>query len=385
MRKLLVLLLALIGILAGGCIVRFGTLTNEGDRAHFVGLASNLTNADVVAASVQVDFLNSSGNVIATKNVSPCTRTLQKHEDSPIEASLPAGVTAKSVKTTVRPLTFGAKDEADLDVDEDDIEITTAADETHIKGTVDVGDDDLRDVHVCAALFDDDGDVIAVGDDNTSPSDINSDDSGTFDVTIDTSDIDIDDIDQFELWVDALTHSPSDVTAPVVFGPDDFSSAIQDTGLLSPGDAADVGDFATQDEALTSNDVYATAVTTAGAAKTHVFSDYPLDAADIPNSANIEGIGVRVDWKIDTIGNNSQIKVELSWDAGASWTAAKTSTELSTTEETVILGGSSEDWGRNWDVDELTDANFRVRITADSDVAKTFSFDWIPVTIYYTD
>jgi hypothetical protein len=172
----------------------------------------------------------------------------------------------------------------------------------------------------------------------------------------------------------------------VVVGPNDVESAVHNTGLLSPADAADAGDFVpTQDEALTSNDVYATAVTTAGAAKTHVFLDYPLDAADIPNSANIEGIGVRVDWKIDVIGDNSQIKVELSWDGGASWTAAKTSTELSTTEETVILGGSSEDWGHNWDVDELTDANFRVRITADSDVTKTFSFDWIPVTIYYTD
>jgi hypothetical protein len=383
MRKLLVLLLALIGILAAGCIVRFGTFND--DTNHFVGLASNLTNADVVAASVQVDFLNSSGSVVYTKNVSPCTRTLQKHMDSPVEATAPTSINAKTTKETVRPLTFGTKDVADLDVDEDNITITATADEAHIKGTVDVGDDDLRSVHVCAALFDNDGDVIAVGDDDTSPSDIDSDDSGTFDVTIDTSDIDIGDVDQFELWVDALTHSPSDVTAPVVVGPDDFSSAIQDTGLLSPGDAADVGGFANQDNALTSNDVYATAAASSGNPKTHVFLDYPLDAADIPNSANIEGIGVRVDWKIDVVGDNSQIKVELSWDAGTSWTAAKTSTELSTTEETVILGGSSEDWGRNWDVDELTDANFRVRITAASDAAHTFSFDWIPVTIYYTD
>jgi len=219
-RKLLIPLLALIGILAAGCIVRFGTFND--DTNQFVGLASNLTNVDVVAASVQVDFLNSSGSVVYTRNVSPCTRTLQKHMDSPVEATAPSSINARTTKETVRPLTFGHKTVADLDVDEDDIEITTTADEVHIEGTVDVGDDDLDDVHVCAALFDNDGDVIAVGDDDTSPSDIDSDNSGTFDVTIDTSDIDIDDIDQFELWVDALTHSPSDVTAPVVFGPDDF-------------------------------------------------------------------------------------------------------------------------------------------------------------------
>jgi hypothetical protein len=220
MKRLLVLALAITGILAAGCIVRFGTFND--DTNHFVGLASNLSTVDVVAASVQVDFLNSSGTVVYTRNVSPCTRTLQKHMDSPVEATAPSSINAKTTKETVRPLTFGHKTVADLDVDEDDIEITATDDEVHIEGTVDVGDDDLDDVHVCAALFDDDGDVIAVGDDNTSPSDIDSDDSGTFDVTIDTSDIDIDDIDEFELWVDAVTHSPSDVTAPVVVGPDDF-------------------------------------------------------------------------------------------------------------------------------------------------------------------
>jgi len=379
-KKLLVLLLALIGILAAGCIVRFGTFND--DTNQFVGLASNLTNVDVVAASVQVDFLNSSGTVVYTRNVDPCTRTLQKKMDSPVEATAPSSINAKTTKETVRPLSFGHKDVADLDVDEGNIEMDITDAETHITGSIDANED-LEEVHVCAALFDNDGNVIAVGHDfSTTPGDIDDNDTGTFDVSIDTGDIDIDDIDQYELWFDAI--AGNEVTAPEVVGPNDAESAVHSTGLLSPADAADLGDFANQDNALTSNDVYATAVTTGGDPKTHVFLDYPLDAADIPNSANIEGIGVRVDWKIDATGDNSQIKVELSWDGGASWTAAKTSTELSTTEETVILGGSSEDWGHNWDVDKLTDANFRVRITADSDAAHTFSFDWIPVTIYYT-
>ncbi len=382
MKRLLVLALAVTGVLAAGCFVRFGTFND--DSNHFVGLASNLTNVDVVAASVQVDFLNSSGTIVDTENVSPCTRTLQKQMNSPVEATAPSSINARTTKETVRPLTFGHKTVADLDVDEDTIAITTSADEaeTHITGSIDANED-LENVHVCAALFDNDGNVIAVGHDfSTTPGDIDDNHTGTFDVSVDTSDIDVGDIDQYELWFDAI--AGNDVTAPVVVGPNGAESAVHNTGLLSPGDAADVGDFANQDNALTSNDVYATAVTTGGAAKTHVFLDYPLDAADIPNSANIEGIGVRVDWKIDATGDNSLIKVELSWDGGLSWTVAKTSTELSTTEETVILGGSSEDWGHNWDVDELTDANFRVKITADSDAEHAFSFDWIPVTIYYT-
>lgn len=224
MKRLLLAALALVGILSAGCIVRYGTLTNENDTADFVGLASNLTNVDVVAASVQVDFLDSSGLVISTVNTSPCTRTLQKHKDSPIEASLPTGVTAKSVRTTVHPLSFGTKVVADLDVNEDDIVITTIGDNMHIEGTVDVGGDDLYSVHVCAALLDNDGNVLAVGDDTTSPAGIDSDESGTFDASIDTTNIsDTGDIDQYELWVDALVHHPTDVTAPVVVGPNDVA------------------------------------------------------------------------------------------------------------------------------------------------------------------
>ena len=233
MKRLLVLALAITGILAAGCIVRFGTF--DDDTNQFVGLASNLSNVDVVAASVQVDFLNRSGAIVYTENVSPCTRTLQKHMDSPVEATAPSSIDARTTEETVRPLTFGHKAVADLDVDEDDIEITITDDETRITGSIDANED-LENVHVCAALFDDDGNVIAVGRDfSTTPGDIDDNDTGTFDVSIDTGDIDVDDIDQFELWFDAI--ADNDVTAPVVVGPDDiddFTATPTPTGTPTP-------------------------------------------------------------------------------------------------------------------------------------------------------
>jgi len=222
MKRLLVIVLAVTGILAAGCIVRFGTLYEDAsDTSHFVGLASNLSTIDVVAASIRVDFYDSGNRLLDTDFVSPCTRTLQVKKDSPFEAVASTGVTANHVQTTVYPLTLGKKAVADLDVDEDDITITTTDDELHIEGTVDVGNDDLYAVHVCAALFDDDDNVLAVGSDTTSPADIDEDESGTFDVSIDISDIDVDDVEQYELWVDALVHNPNDVTAPVIVGPED--------------------------------------------------------------------------------------------------------------------------------------------------------------------
>ncbi|HLG16602.1 MAG TPA: hypothetical protein VJH03_19180 [Blastocatellia bacterium] len=36
---------------------------------------------------------------------------------------------------------------------------------------------------------------------------------------------------------------------------------------------------------------------------------------------------------------------------------------LSTSELTYILGGVADTWGRTWSISELSNANFRVRIT----------------------
>jgi len=214
MKRLLVLVLTVTGILAAGCIVRFGTLYEDAsDTSHFVGLASNLSTIDVVAASIQVDFYDSGNRLLDTEFVSPCTRTLQVKKDSPFEAIAPAGVTANHVQTTVRPLTLGKVAVADLDVD--NIEITTSGDTTHIKGDIDVGHKDLFAVQVCAALLDKHGDVLKVGRHLASPSSIDNDESGTFDVSIPSDD----DATKYQLWVDALVHNPNDVTAPVVVGP----------------------------------------------------------------------------------------------------------------------------------------------------------------------
>jgi len=228
MKRLLVLALAVTGVLAAGCFVRFGTLYEADDTSHFVGLASNLSTIDVVAASIQVDFLDSSNRLLDTEFVSPCTRTLQVQKDSPFEAVAPAGVTANHVQTTVRPLTVGKKAVADLDVD--NIEITESGGTMHIKGDIDVGGRDLFAVQVCAALLDKHGDVLKVGRHLASPSNIDRKDSGTFDVSIPSDD----DATKYQLWVDALVHNPNDVTAPVVVGPNSIKLATP-TPTATPG------------------------------------------------------------------------------------------------------------------------------------------------------
>jgi hypothetical protein len=231
MRKLLVLLLALIGIVAGGCIIQFSTLyVDDVSRTHFVGLASNLTNADVVSASVEVRFYDSSNNLLATKSVSPCTRTLQAHQSSPVESIIPAGVTVKRAETVVHPQTFGEKMVPDFDIK--NISFEKDGTVAHLKGEVTNNDNEaFYAVQVCAAFYDDDDDVVRVGSDYLDLTTLSEDKTGEFDIEIEDWTADA---EQYELWVDATTRSPKDVTAPVVEGPDDIPGLATATPTATP-------------------------------------------------------------------------------------------------------------------------------------------------------
>ncbi len=77
--------------------------------------------------------------------------------------------------------------------------------------------------------------------------------------------------------------------------------------------------------------------------------------------------------------------VELSWDGGATWTAANTTPVLNDSESTFLLDGETDTWGRTWSDTEFSDANFRLRITnVANGTARDFFLDWVPVKVYYT-
>lgn len=113
----------------------------------------------------------------------------------------------------------------------------------------------------------------------------------------------------------------------------------------------------------------------------HVF--YGYDFSSVPSGSTIQGIEVRLDMKVDSTYGSPRSCIELSWDGGLTWTAAKTtSTNYTTSEATYILGGTGDTWGRAWSTGEL--ANLRVRITnIASSTSRDFSLDWIPVRISY--
>ena len=160
--------------------------------------------------------------------------------------------------------------------------------------------------------------------------------------------------------------------------------AVSDTGYLSPtAQAADTGGDGDGFESDPTNafaDDASFATNVGGDGDRHRFYDYGIS---LKSSCGISGIEVRLDWWLSALGGGNSMDVELSWDGGASWTAAKTDAVESTSERSAILGGSSDTWGRTWTVAELSDSNFRARVTTNGSGGLTYYLDWAPVKVYY--
>jgi len=62
-----------------------------------------------------------------------------------------------------------------------------------------------------------------------------------------------------------------------------------------------------------------------------------------------------VDACVDNASGTRAMCAELSWNGGATWTAAKSTPSLSTSQSTYTLGNASDNWGaRGYPVTSLT-------------------------------
>jgi len=113
----------------------------------------------------------------------------------------------------------------------------------------------------------------------------------------------------------------------------------------------------------------------------HLFYNYSFT---LPGGATVRGIEVRLDARVNNTSSSPKMCVQLSWDGGASWTAAKSTATLTTSEATYTLGGATDTWGRAWSSAEFSNANFRVRvINVASSAVRDFSLDWVAVNVRY--
>jgi hypothetical protein len=146
----------------------------------------------------------------------------------------------------------------------------------------------------------------------------------------------------------------------------------------SPSNAySDNGSFALDTNSGTGTSTSCTATTK----DKHLYYNYGFS---FPGTVTIKGVEVRLDAKADTTAGSPKLCVQLSWNGGASWTTAKSTTTLTTSEATYLLGGATDTWGRTWTTNDFTNANFRVRVVmVASSTARDFSLDWVTVKVHH--
>lgn len=142
---------------------------------------------------------------------------------------------------------------------------------------------------------------------------------------------------------------------------------------------ANDGAFAVDDNSGTSNLTSCTDVTK----DRHQFSNFS-NILSVPPGSTIAGIEVRLDAKVDGLIGSPKMCVLLSQNGGITWTAAKETPLLQTTEGSYVLGGPTDLWGTIWSPGSFSYTNFRVRVVnVSSSSLRDFSLDWVAVKVYY--
>ena len=182
-----------------------------------------------------------------------------------------------------------------------------------------------------------------------------------------------------------ITPSPANTgfLAPNANAAQTSSSGDNNGYELNPSNAhADGGGIAQDVNSGTNNN----GSCTANSKDKHLFYDFNIDL-NLPVGATVKGIEVRLDAFADSISSSPRLCVQLSWNGGTTWTTAKQTSTLTTSEATYILGNPIDTWGRTWTLANLTNANFRVRVidvaSGSNATSRDFSLDWISVRVSY--
>jgi hypothetical protein len=194
---------------------------------------------------------------------------------------------------------------------------------------------------------------------------------------------------EFQSWTSVNTAEVSAVFTPGVVStgylPCTAASNAADTGGDGDGYESAPGNACANDNAVATDASSGTNTTlscTDAGKDRHRWWDFNLGVPATASSIN--GIQVRTDVGQNNSAGTAQICVQLSWDGGTSWTAAKSATLTSNGAVTYILGAVNDTWGRTWSGANFSNANFRVRVIDASDRSnKDFRLDFLAVQVSY--
>ena len=190
----------------------------------------------------------------------------------------------------------------------------------------------------------------------------------------------------FQSWTSGVSNEATASTGPTSTGLKGCANNAADTGgdgngyETNPANACAVdGSVATDASSGTSN---STVCTNAGKDR-HRFWGY---AFGLPGSVtSINGITVQADAGLNNNGGTSTLCIELSSNAGSTWTTPKQVTMSGTAISSYTFGSASDLWGRTWTAANFATGSFRVRITdASSQPNKDYRLDGIRVSVSYT-
>jgi hypothetical protein len=222
--------LAGLAAFAGTCVVRNVALTSIDGKDVFAGELRNDSGVNILQHNFVVAFLDSSNNVVETKTVAGCLRSVQNGTSDffSVKSTEPDSTTSTGLARIAFDSVFKVGATETGSVDFDDIVVARDGETLTVTGKVTNRDGDkLVDPAVCIVVKDDGGHIVITKKDETI-TDLDEDENDTFSVEITVPDS-TSTIDSVDIYVDGLDGSSS--AAPI-----DPESDLDNSVTLGGGD-----------------------------------------------------------------------------------------------------------------------------------------------------
>jgi hypothetical protein len=202
--------LAGLAAFAGTCVItRISLVKTDGTHKTFAGQLDNSSGVNILQHNFVVAFLDSGNNVVDTKTVEGCTRSIQDGKSGFFSAtsSMPASDTSVGLARIAFDSTFKVGSVVIGDISISNVTVTRTGTSLVVTGKIkNNASDKLVSPAACIVVRDVDGNVLITGKDD-SVSDLSQDATDTFSVTIKVPDDDT--AQTVDIWVDGLDGTSS--------------------------------------------------------------------------------------------------------------------------------------------------------------------------------
>ncbi len=185
-----VLGVAALAAFAATCTVTKVSLTNVDGKDVFAGQLNNDSGADLLQHRIIVAFLDSANNVVETKTVEGCKRSLQAGETDyfSVQSSRPTSETTTGLARLALDSNLKAGETEDSDFALSNVVVRRDDAKLKVTGTIKNNDDEeLEDPKACVVVLDENDNIVFVAK-TTNLADLDEGDEVDFTITVDVVD-----------------------------------------------------------------------------------------------------------------------------------------------------------------------------------------------------